>query len=126
MFHRNGWCFPWAVTAVGGCHMALEVVDPGEICRLIKTPGVSHLNAAPTVPASLESHDDAEPVRRKLLVATGGAPPSPSLLARPDGLNIDVIHLCGRTETYGPAVICDWWPEWSELAPEERARLKAR
>jgi len=126
MFHCNGWCFPWAVTAAGGRHVALEVVDPGEIWRLIKTLGVSHLNAAPTVLTSLVSHPDAQPVHRKLLVATGGAPPSPSLLARLDELNIDVIHLYGLTETYGPAVICDWWPEWSSLGPEDRARLKAR
>ena len=24
MFHCNGWCFPWAVTAVAACHVALR------------------------------------------------------------------------------------------------------
>ena len=28
MFHCNGWCFPWAVTAVGGTHVCLRQVDP--------------------------------------------------------------------------------------------------
>ena len=48
-------------------------------------------------------------------VFTGGAPPSPTLLARMAELNLHVTHLYGLTETYGPAVICDWQDEWSEL-----------
>src|SRR6201995_1865074 len=28
MFHCNGWCFPWAVTAVAATHVALRAVDP--------------------------------------------------------------------------------------------------
>jgi len=27
MFHCNGWCFPWAVTAVGGRHVTLRSID---------------------------------------------------------------------------------------------------
>ena len=29
MFHCNGWCFPWAVTAVGATHVTMRKVDPG-------------------------------------------------------------------------------------------------
>src|SRR3954468_24608987 len=28
MFHCNGWCFPWAVTAAAGTHVCLRAVDP--------------------------------------------------------------------------------------------------
>jgi len=28
MFHCNGWCFTWGVTAVGGTHICLRRVDP--------------------------------------------------------------------------------------------------
>jgi len=28
MFHCNGWCFPWAVTAVAGTHVCLRRFDP--------------------------------------------------------------------------------------------------
>ena len=38
-------------------------------------------------------------------VATGGAPPSPTLLARMEELGVRVIHLYGLTETYGPHVV---------------------
>ena len=28
MFHCNGWCFPWAVTAVAARHVTMRAVDP--------------------------------------------------------------------------------------------------
>src|SRR4029078_9319108 len=58
--------------------------------------------------------------------ATGGAPPTPALLARMAELGMDVTHLYGLTETFGPAVICDWNPQWNTLAAGEQARFKAR
>ena len=39
---------------------------------------------------------------------------------------IEVTHAYGLTETYGPAVMCAWHPEWSDLPIEEQARLNAR
>ncbi len=127
MFHCNGWCFPYAVTAVGGVHLCLRKVDPAAIWDLIRAHGVTHFNAAPTVLADVAYHEDAgagapAPVR----VATGGAPPSPALLSRLAELNIDVTHLYGLTETFGPAVICEWRPEWNALDPAEQAARKAR
>jgi fatty-acyl-CoA synthase len=126
MFHCNGWCFPWAVTAVGGVHVGLRRVEPEAVWRAIRDDGVTHCNAAPTVLAALAHHPDAAPVPRRVRVATGGAPPSPALLARLDELGIEVTHLYGLTETYGPAVLCDWRPAWDGLDPPERARRKAR
>ncbi len=49
MFHCNGWCFTWAVTAVGATHVCLRKVDPPLVWRLIDEEGVTHLNGAPTV-----------------------------------------------------------------------------
>jgi fatty-acyl-CoA synthase len=126
MFHCNGWCFPWAVTAVGGIHVTLRHLDPGEVWRRIREDGVTHFNAAPTVLIGLVNHPDAAPARQTVRVATGGAPPSPTLLAQLADLNIDVTHLYGLTETYGPSVICDWRSEWSSLSADEQAQIKAR
>ena len=39
---------------------------------------------------------------------------------------IEVIHVYGLTEIYGPAVVCAWHPEWNDLEPSEQAKLKAR
>ena len=128
MFHCNGWCFPWAVTAAGAAHVALRKVDPERIWQAIREEGVSNLCAAPTVLTGLANGPwaDAGPAERPVAVATGGAPPSPALLARMAELNLDVTHLYGLTETYGPAALCDWKPEWDDLDVAEQARLKAR
>jgi fatty-acyl-CoA synthase len=128
MFHCNGWCFPWAVTAAGGRHVALRKVEPARVWEAIRSEGVTHLSAAPTVLAALGNgpwadEGSAEPSVR---VATGGASPSPALLARMQELNFDVTHLYGLTETYGPAAICEWRPEWDELGLPEQDRMKAR
>jgi acyl-CoA synthetase (AMP-forming)/AMP-acid ligase II len=128
MFHCNGWCFPWAVTAAGGIHLCLRAVDPAQIWRLIREQGVTHFNAAPTVLTMLAEHPAAAegPAPRPVRVATGGAPPSPTLLARMRDLGMDVLHLYGLTETFGPIALCDWWPEWTDLPTERQAELKAR
>jgi fatty-acyl-CoA synthase len=128
MFHCNGWTYTWAVTATGATHVCLDAVDPGRIWELVDQLGITHLNAAPTVLVMLANHEDAKPVasHQPLRVATGGAPPSPTLLSRLAELNFDVTHLYGLTETYGPAAVCDWHPEWSDLPGDEQARLKAR
>ena len=125
MFHCNGWCFPWALVAVGGVQVGLRRVEPAAIWRAVREEGVTHFNAAPTVLTSLLAHPDAARLDRPVRVATGGAPPTPALLERLERLNIEVTHLYGLTETYGPAVICDWRAEWDELPPDERARRKA-
>ena len=39
MFHCNGWCFPWAVTAAGGTHVCLRKVEPAQVWRLIRERG---------------------------------------------------------------------------------------
>jgi fatty-acyl-CoA synthase len=126
MFHCNGWCFPWAVTAAAGTHVCLRRVDPAQVWRLIRDEGVTHLNGAPTVLSMLAYAPDAAPLDRTVRVATGGAPPSPAILRRMGELGFDVTHLYGLTETFGPAMICDWRPEWDELDPDAQARLKAR
>src|SRR5258706_2821718 len=126
MFHCNGWCFPWAVTAAAATHVCLPKVDPTEVWRLIREEGVTHLNGAPTVLSMLAYAPEAGPVSSTVRVATGGAPPSPAILRRMDELGFDVTHLYGLTETFGPAMIFDWCPEWNSLDSAQQARLKAR
>ncbi|MEO3804540.1 AMP-binding protein [Nonomuraea sp. B1E8] len=128
MFHCHGWCFPWAVTLAGGRHVCLPKVEPGQAWRLIREHRVTHLCGAPTVLTSLLAHRDAPtgPLDPRLLACVGGAPPSPALLGRALQAGIDVIHLYGLTETYGPAAICQPQPEWAGLDAAERAALTAR
>ncbi len=126
MFHCNGWCFTWAVTAAGSTHVCMRRPDPGDAWRLIRSEGVTHLCGAPTVLSSLANDPSAARQGRMLKVFTGGAPPSPSLLEQLSSLEIEVTHSYGLTETFGPILICQWRPEWDELPVAERARLKAR
>src|SRR5688500_6279745 len=124
MFHCNGWCFPWAVTAAGATHVCLPKVDPTEVWRLIRAEGVTHLEGAPTVLSMIGYAAEAAPVETPVRLATGGAPPSPAILRRMAELGFEVTHLYGLTETFGPAMICDWRPEWNDLDGEAQARLK--
>ncbi|WP_432479538.1 AMP-binding protein [Nocardioides sp. GXQ0305] len=128
MFHCNGWSFPWAVTAAGGVHVCLPRVEPERIWHHLRHDGVTHLSAAPTVLTMIVGADAASdgPVGRRVEVQTGGAPPSPTLLGRLAALDLDVTHLYGLTETYGPIAVNQWHPEWTDLPDAEQAALKAR
>jgi fatty-acyl-CoA synthase len=128
LFHCNGWCFPWAVTGAGGTHVMLRAVDPARIFALIDQEGVTHFNGAPTVLLMLAEAPEARgrSFDPPLRVATGGAPPSPTLLARMDALGVRVIHLYGLTETYGPHVYCEMQQEWEGLDAHARAVVMAR
>jgi fatty-acyl-CoA synthase len=128
LFHCNGWCFPWAVTGAGGTHVMLRAIDPLKIRALIDAEGVSHFNGAPTVLLMIAESEAFRGARfePKLRVATGGAPPSPTILRRMEELGIRVIHLYGLTETYGPHVYCEMQRDWEDLDVEGRARVMAR
>ncbi len=129
MFHCNGWCFTWAVTAAGATHVCQRQIDPQAIWSVICGGRVTHLCAAPTVLTMIAEAAAASAVdkpARSVRAFTGGAPPTPALLARLAALNLDVTHLYGLTETYGPSVINEWQPEWASKPQPERARLNAR
>ncbi len=126
MFHCNGWCFTWGVTAVAGTHVCLRRVDPGRVWELLETEGITHYNGAPTVQIGIVNHPRAHRLSRPVTVTVAGAPPSPTLLARLKDLNLRPVHVYGLTETYGPHTVCAWHGEWDALPPEEQARLAAR
>jgi fatty-acyl-CoA synthase len=128
MFHCNGWCMPWAVTAAGGTHIGLRAIDPPEVFRLIEAHRVTNFNGAPTVLLMLSSDPAAEGVHFEppIRVCTGGAPPSPTLLERMEKLGVAVTHLYGLTETYGPHVLCEMQSEWETLDPAGRASVMSR
>jgi fatty-acyl-CoA synthase len=126
MFHCNGWCFPWAVTAVGGHHVLLRKVDPALIWELIDDKRVTHYNAAPTVQTSLIKNAKAHHAGREIVTCVSGSPPSRELFVGLRELGITPIHVYGATELYGPYMICEPQPEWSCLPVEEQAALLNR
>ena len=126
MFHCNGWCTTWALTAAGGTHVCLRAVRGQAMWELIDREHISHLAGAPTVLTTLTSAPEAHPVGRPLTVVTAGAPPSPTTIGRVRGLGAEVVHVYGLTETYGPYSVCEPQPAWAELADGELARRLAR
>lgn len=127
LFHCNGWCFPWAIAAVGATSICLRKVEPAEVYRLIHRWGVTHLCCAPTVLTALYSSPEAEGQDLSgVTIATAGAPPAPQVIRTIEGMGAQVEHVYGLTETYGPYTICAEQPGWSRAAVEDRAQLKAR
>lgn len=126
MFHCNGWCFPWAVTAVAARHVTERAVDSGRVWELIEREGVTHYNGAPTVHIGVAGHPSAHRLERQVTVLLAAAPPSPTLLARLEELNFRVVHVYGLTETYGPITVSPEPDGFGELDAAGRARVLAR
>ena len=129
MFHCNGWCFPWTVTALAGTHVCLRRVEAGAIYAAIAGEGVTHLCGAPIVMNMLLNA--AEEQRRGiaghgLRMMTAGAAPPASVIEGMERLGFHIIHVYGLTETYGPATVCAWHDEWNALPAEEISARKAR
>ena len=127
LFHCNGWCFPWALAAVGGSSICLRKFDPGEVYRLIRHHGVTHMCCAPTLLTMLYSSPEGEGQDLTgVTIGTAGAPPAPQVIRTMESMGARVIHLYGLTETYGPYTVCADQPAWDDLPPERRASLNAR
>ncbi len=128
MFHCNGWCFPWTVTALAGTHVCLRRIEAGAIYQAIAREGVTHLCGAPIVMNMLlNAPPEQKPgLDRRIEMMTAGAAPPAAVIEGMEQAGFRITHVYGLTETYGPATVCAWHEEWDALPAAERARLKAR
>ncbi|MGE0726222.1 MAG: acyl-CoA synthetase [Alphaproteobacteria bacterium] len=128
MFHCNGWCFPWTITALAGTHVCLRRVEPGAIYAAIADHGVTHLCGAPIVMNMLIHATDAQrrPLPGTVELMTAAAPPPAAVIEAMERQGFHITHVYGLTEVYGPAVVCAWHDEWDREPVAERARLKSR
>jgi len=128
MFHCNGWCYPWSVTAMAGTHVCLRAVDPAQIFPMIVEHGVTHMCGAPTVLSMLIGAPDEQ--RRKFAqpvhIMTGGSPPPAKVIKGMEELGFKVLHIYGMTELQGPSTLCAEQEGWKTLPLEERAVQMAR
>ena len=128
MFHCNGWCFPWTLSAISGTHVCLRQVRDEPIWDALARHHVTHLCGAPIVMSLIIAAGDK--VKRQLghIVEffTAAAPPPQQVLADMKQAGFNVTHLYGLTEVYGPAVVNDWHNEWDDLPLADQAALKAR
>ncbi len=127
MFHCNGWCHTWGVTAVGATHLCLRRVEASQIFKLVDEHSVTNMCAAPTVLTMMYSSPEAESADLSgVTIMTAGAPPAPQVIRSIEGMGAFILHAYGLTETYGPTTICAIQPGWGDLPTEEQAQLKSR
>lgn len=128
MFHCNGWCYPWTVTALAGTHVFLRRVDPQKILTLIREHQVSHLCGAPIVLNALINMPESAKaaIDHPVNAMVAGAAPPAKVIGAVEEMGIKVTHVYGLTEVYGPVTVCAWHAEWDEQPLAERARIKSR
>jgi fatty-acyl-CoA synthase len=128
MFHCNGWCFPWTLSAIIGTHVCLRQVRAEPIWTALAEERVTHLCGAPIVMSLILAAPKVvkRNLDRRVQFFTAAAPPPERVLADMNKAGFEVTHLYGLTETYGPAIVNDWHAGWSLLPPARQAALKAR
>ena len=128
LFHCNGWCFPWTITLLAGCHVFLRAPRADAIYGAFADHGVTHLCGAPIIMSMIAGAPEAErrAFEQPVKMMTAAAPPPAPVIQAMEAMGISVTHVYGLTEVYGPAVVCAEKPAWRDLPLDEQARLKAR
>ena len=128
LFHCNGWCYPWSVTAMAGTHVCLRAVDPAQIFPMIVEHGVTHMCGAPTVLTMLIGAPEEQRRRfaQPVHIMTGGSPPPAKVIKGMEDLGFTVLHIYGMTELQGPSTFCAVQDDWQALPVEERANRMAQ
>jgi len=128
MFHCNGWCFPWTMALIAGTSVCLRRVDPALIFPLIRQHHITHMCGAPIV-YSMLIHAPAtlrEGISHTVHGLIAGAAPPATVIEGCEAAGINLTHVYGLTEVYGPAAVCAKQESWASLPAEERARLNGR
>ena len=126
MFHCNGWCFPWTMSAIIGTHVCLRHVRPGRIWDALSDHKVTHLCGAPIVMSIILKKRKRPLLEKQVEFFTAAAPPPENILTEMKASGFNVTHLYGLSETYGPSVVNEWHQEWDALDEGLQANLKAR
>ncbi len=128
MFHCNGWCFPWTVALLGGVHVCLRKVEAKAIFAAIQNHNVDHYSAAPIVHNLLIAApaEDRRKFGHKVRAMVAGSAPPAAMIEGMDRLGIELIHVYGLTEVYGPAAVSSKKPFWEQASLSEQVRLNGR
>ena len=128
LFHCNGWCFAWTIAANGGTNICLRKVDPELIFKFIAQYKVDYFCGAPIVLSMLINtpEDKKTYFNHRVEVMVAGAAPPAAIIEGMRNIGINVTHVYGLTETYGPSALCASQAGWSELSIQEQAQLHSR
>ncbi|WP_300455594.1 acyl-CoA synthetase [Accumulibacter sp.] len=128
MFHCNGWCFVWTMAANAGTNVCLRRVDPKLIFDAIREHGVTHYCGAPIV-HSLMANAPADwraGITQKVSGLIAAAPPPAAVIEAMANIGVDLTHVYGLTETYGPAAVCAKHRHWADLPLARQVELNGR
>jgi fatty-acyl-CoA synthase len=128
MFHCNGWCFPWSLAAKSGTNVCLRKVEPAAVFQAFREHHVTHYCGAPIVHSMLI---DAPPelregITHEVSALVGGAAPSTAMVEGMARIGIDLTHIYGLTEVYGPSAVCAKHERWDELDVTGQAERNGR
>lgn len=126
MFHCMGWCFPWTMSVLAGTHICLRKVEAAKIFHFITEHKVTHMCGAPIVMTALLAHKGPKTWTHKLSMMTAASAPPAPVIQGMQQLGVDIAHVYGLTEVFGPVTVCEWKEEWNALSIEEQARIKAQ
>ncbi|QEL65313.1 acetyl-CoA synthetase [Oryzomicrobium terrae] len=128
MFHCNGWCFPWTMAANAGTSVCLRKVDAKLILTLMRENKVTHYCGAPIVHSMIANApaEWREGITHGVSGLVAAAPPPASMIESMAKIGINITHVYGLTETYGPASVCAKHTEWDSLPLADQVALNGR
>jgi fatty-acyl-CoA synthase len=128
MFHCNGWCFPWSLSAVAGTHVCLRWMRAKPMYDAIADHKVTHLSGAPIVMSTLinAAPEERRAFSHKVDFVHAAAPPPQSIILGMIAAGFSVTHVYGLSETYGPATVNEWKEEWDGLDLAARGQKRVR
>lgn len=104
----------------------IRKMDYDLIWDILLRENVTHLNGAPTIMIQIVHHPNANKLPKPITCTVAGSAPTATLIARMKELNMDVCHVYGLTETYGPTTKAYHQAEWDDLSLDDRAKQLAR
>jgi fatty-acyl-CoA synthase len=128
MFHCNGWCFPWTVAERAGTNICLRRVEAKAMFDAIRRHKISHMCGAPIVYATLINAPEElrRGIHHTVQGQVAGAAPPAAIIEGAERSGIELTHVYGLTEVYGPASVCAKQPEWNAMPLPSRAERNGR
>jgi fatty-acyl-CoA synthase len=111
-----------------GVNVCLRRVEAKAAWDAIRDHGVTHMCGAPIVysmlinaPAEMQAK-----LTRPIAGQVAGASPPAAIIEGTERMGIELTHVYGLTEVYGPASVCSKHEAWADLPIDRRAERNGR
>ena len=121
--------FPWTLAVNAGTSICLRQVREDAVYEAIGHFGVTHFCGAPVVLNTLLNAPDElkRLVKQPVKTMMAGAAPPAAVIQGMQEQGVEVTHVYGLTETYGPVTLCAWREDlWGALDSASQSNLKSR